>query len=157
MVKGPITSLPFNVCSVLTRCSLEKRRRRADLILAYVIFHGRYDLSHGIFFTLPSCSHLRCHDLKLCPRSFHLARWKTAFSVRIVEPWNKLLPFISNLTSIGIFKNQQDACWETIFVSDEPQQLLPFLCMVQRHLCIYDQYLKKLSLIFWHPNPKQIG
>ncbi len=105
----------------LNLCSLEKRRRRVDLILAYGIFHGGYDLLQDLFFTLPSCSHLRGHDLKLRHRSLYLARRKAAFSVRTVEPWNKLPPFVINSPSVVVFKNRLDACWESIFGLDEPQ------------------------------------
>ncbi len=101
--------------------SLEKRRRRADLILVYGMFHGRYDLPHDILFTLPSCSHLGDHDLKLRHRSFHFARRKASASVRIVEPCNKLPPFVIHSPSVVVFTNRLDACWETIFGSDEPQ------------------------------------
>ncbi len=121
MVKG-LHHLPYiQRLQRLNLCSLEKRRRRADLILAYGIFHGRYDIPHDLFFTLPSGSHLRGHDLKLRHRSFHLARRKAAFSVRIVETWNKLPPFVINSPSVVVFKNRLDACWESIFGSDEPQ------------------------------------
>ncbi len=75
----------------------------------------------GGTFTLPSCSHLRGHDLKLRHRSFHLARRKAAFSVRIVEPWNELPPFVIDSPSVVVFKNLLDACWKTIFGSDAPQ------------------------------------
>ncbi len=105
----------------LNLCSHEKRRRRADLILAYGIFHGRYDLPQDLFFTLPSCSHLRGHDLKLRHRSFHLARRNAAFSVQIVEPWNKLPPFVINSPSVVVFKNRLDVRWESTFGLDEPQ------------------------------------
>ncbi len=54
-------------------------------------------------------------------RSFHLARRKAAFSVRIVEPLNKLPPFVINSPSVVVFKNRLDACWESIVGSDEPQ------------------------------------
>ncbi len=78
MVKG-LHHLPYiQRLQHLNLRSLEKRRRRADLILAYGIFYGRYDLPHDIFFTQPSFSHLRGHDLKLRHRSFHLARRKAA-------------------------------------------------------------------------------
>ncbi len=119
MVKG-LHHLPYIEClQRLNIYSLEKRRRRADLILAHGIFHGKYDLQQNLFFTLPSCSHLRGHDLKLRHRSFNLARQIAAFSVRIVEPWSKLLPLVINSPSVVVFKNQLDACWESIFGSDE--------------------------------------
>ncbi len=103
MVKGP-HHLPYiQRLQRLNVCSLEKRRCLSDLTPGYVIFHGSYDLPHYLFFSLPSCSHLRGHDLKLVHRSFHFARRKAAFSVRVVEPWNKLPPFIINSPSIAIF------------------------------------------------------
>ncbi len=121
MVKG-LHHLPYiQRLQRLNLCSLEKRRRRADLILAYGIFHGRYDLPQDLFFTLPTCSHLRGHDLKLRHRSFHLARQKAASSVRIVKPWNKFPPYVIDSPSVVVFKNRQGACWEFIFDTDEPQ------------------------------------
>ncbi len=105
----------------LKLCSLEKRRRRADLILTCGIFHGRYELLQDIFFTQPSCSPLGSHDLKLRYRSFHLGYRRAAFSVRMIEPWNKLTPFVINSLSVTAFKNRLHTCWETIFGSDEPQ------------------------------------
>ncbi len=105
----------------LDLCSPKKRRLRANLILAYGIFHNRYDLPQNISFTPPPFSHLRGHVLKLRNRSVHLASRKAAFSVRIVEPWNKLPPSVSNSHSVANFKNRLDVCWETIFDSADAQ------------------------------------
>ncbi len=121
MVKG-LHHLPYiQRLQRLNMCSPEKRRQWADLSLAYGIVHGRYDLPQVLFFTLPSCFQLRGHDLKLRHRPLHLARRKVAFSVRLVEPWNKLRPFVINSPSVVVFKNRLDVCWESIFGSDEPQ------------------------------------
>ncbi len=123
MVKG-LQHLPYiQRLQHLNPCFFEKRRRGADLVLAYGIFHGRYDLPQDIFFTLPYCSHIRGHDLKLRPRSFHLARRKVAFSVQIVDPWNNLPLFVINSPTVVVFKNRLGGRWETIdiFGSDEPQ------------------------------------
>ncbi len=87
----------------------------------YSHFDGGPDLPQDLFFTLPSCSHLRGHDLMLRHRSFHLARRKAAFSVRLVEPWNKLPPFVINSPSVVVFKDRLNTCWEFIVGSDEPQ------------------------------------
>ncbi len=106
MVKG-LHHLPYiQRLLCLNLCSFEKRRRRADLFLAYGIFHGRYDLPQELFFSLPSCSHLHGQDLKLRHRSFNLARRKAALSVRIVEPWNKL-PWYHPLSLIRL------QCWSS--------------------------------------------
>ncbi len=82
MVKG-LHHLPYILrLQRLNLCSLEKR---AHLILPYGIFHGRYEFLQDTFFTLPSYSHLRGHDLKLRQRSFHLARRKANFCRRAME------------------------------------------------------------------------
>ncbi len=52
---------------------------------------------------------------------------KLFFSVRIVQPWSKLPPFVINSPSVAIFTNRLDACWETIFGTDEPQLLFTYL------------------------------
>ncbi len=80
-----------------------------------------WNFPQDIFFTLPSCSRLCGHDLKLRHRSFYLACRKAVFSARIVEPWNKLPPFVISSPSIEVFQNWLNACWETVFGSDEPQ------------------------------------
>ncbi len=54
-VKG-LHHLPY--IQLLSFCSLEKRRRRAGLILAYGVLHGRNDVPQVLFFTIPLCSHL---------------------------------------------------------------------------------------------------
>ncbi len=69
-LKDSTTYLTFNVCNVLNYVLLKNEDGR----LAYGIFHGRYDLQQDILFTLPSCSNLRGHDLKLRHHFFHLAR-----------------------------------------------------------------------------------
>ncbi len=121
MVKG-LHQVPYiQRLQGLNICSLGKRRRWADLIRAYGIFHGRYELPKDILFTLPSFFHLRGHDLKLRHHLFHLACQIAAFSVRIVEPWNNLAPFVINSPSVVVFMNRLDACWATIFGLDEPQ------------------------------------
>ncbi len=82
--------LTFSTLTVITIVSLERRRRRGDLILAYTIFHGRLDLPRADFFEAPSERDLRGHDFKLCHRSFRLLRRKAAFSVRLPISWNTL-------------------------------------------------------------------
>ena len=63
--------------------SLERRRLRGDLILAYNIFHGRLDLPHAEFFETPAERDLRGHGFKLRHRRFRLLRRRAAFSVRL--------------------------------------------------------------------------
>ncbi len=60
--------------------SLERRRHRGDLILAYDICHGRLDLPRAEFFEAPSERDLRGKDFKLCRHSLRLLERKAAFS-----------------------------------------------------------------------------
>ncbi len=88
MVKG-MRELPYeDRLRRLNIFSLESRRLRGDLILAYKIFHGRLDLPRAESFEAPS-ERLRGHDSKLRHRSFRLLRRKAAFSVRLPISWNK--------------------------------------------------------------------
>ncbi len=55
---------------------------------------GRFDLPLEEFFSRPSVDTLRSHRLKLYHRRFRLNRRGATFSVRIVNNWNKLPPFL---------------------------------------------------------------
>ncbi len=63
--------------------SLERRRLRGELILAYNIFHGRLDLPHVEIFEAPAELDLRGHDFKLRHRSFRILQRKASFSGRL--------------------------------------------------------------------------
>ncbi len=89
-------------------------------------FHGRYDLPRDRFFSLPSCSHFRGHDLKLRYRSFHLARRIVTSYVRLVERLNKLPAFVITSPSMPFFMNRHDVCWETIYGLDTLNNRLHF-------------------------------
>ncbi len=90
MVKG-MRELPYNDrLRRLNIFSFERRRLRGDLILAYNIFHGRFELPQAEFFEAPSERDLRGHDFKLRHRSFRLLPRKAACSVRLPSSWYKL-------------------------------------------------------------------
>ncbi len=99
----------------LSLFSISCRRPRGDLILAYNLSSGSFDLPIEEFFTRPPCSSLRGHSLKLHQRRFRLNRRKAAFSVRIVEPWNKLPAFVVGSPSVDVFKSRLDACWMEVY------------------------------------------
>ncbi len=69
------------------------------------------------YFETPANPNLRGHRFKLRHQLSHLARRKLAFSVRIVEPWNKLPPEGVDAASEEIFKLRLDGVWDTVFVS----------------------------------------
>ncbi len=63
--------------------TLERRRLRGDLMLAYNMFHGRLDWPQPECFEAPVERDLRGHEFKLRHRSARLLRRKAAFSVRL--------------------------------------------------------------------------
>ncbi len=97
--------------------SLERRRLRGDLILAYNIFHGRLDLPHAKFFEAPAKRDLRGHDCKLRHRFFRLLRRKAAISVRLPISWNKLPMEIVNSPTLDTIKRLLDSAWFSLFPS----------------------------------------
>ncbi len=97
--------------------SLERRRLRGDLILAYNIFHGRLDLPQAEFFEAPAERGLRGHDFKLRHRSFRLLRRQAAFSVRLPISWNRLPMEIVNAPTLNTFKRLLELAWISLFPS----------------------------------------
>ncbi len=89
-------------------------RPHGDLILAFPIITGRFDLPLEEFFTRPSLDSLRGHCLKLCHRRFYLNRRGAAFSVRIVNHKNKLPPILINAPSVMSFTNALDFNWDRV-------------------------------------------
>ncbi len=69
------------------------------------------------FFETPANPNLRGHRLKLRHQLSHLARHKFAFPVRIIKPWNILLPEVVNSASEEIFKRRLDGVLDALFVS----------------------------------------
>ncbi len=100
--------------AILRLQSLEDRSLRGDLILAFSIMTGRFDLPLEEFFTRPSLNTLRGHHLKLYHRHFRLNRRGAAFSVSIVTNWNKLPPSLINAPSVTSFTNALDSSWDRV-------------------------------------------
>ncbi len=95
--------------------SLERRRLRGDLIVAFNIFQGCLDFPHAQFFEAPAERNLRGHDFKIRHRSFRLLRRKAAYSIRLPGPWNSLPEHIVNASSLGTFKRSLDVAWPSLF------------------------------------------
>ena len=79
---------------ILELPTLAYRRERADMIEAYKITHGVYDIGLAPKLQMASARHLdrelRGHSYKLLkPRARRSAR-ANAFSVRVVGMWNSL-------------------------------------------------------------------
>ncbi len=127
MVKG-MRELPYeDRLRRLNIFSLERRRLRGNLILAYDKFHGRLDLPQAEFFDAPAERDLRGHDFKLRHRSFHLLRRKAAFPVRLATSWNKLPMEIVNSATLDTFKRLLDSAWFSLPFLDSHTPLILIL------------------------------
>ncbi len=70
--------------------SLERRRLRVDLILAFNIFKGKIDLNPSDSFLRPPRAGLGGHTYRLLQGPNRLRRRSNSFSVRIVIYWSRL-------------------------------------------------------------------
>ncbi len=95
--------------------SLERRRLRADLILALKIFKGEVELNPSEFILHPPRAGLRGHTYRLLQGPSRLRRRSGAFSVRMVKYWNILPAHLVLAPSVSIFKKQLDRHWFEIF------------------------------------------
>ena len=90
--------------------SLEIRRLRADLILAYKIIFGLIDVDCKKYFVLRVAGSTRGHDFKLIPEHCVVDRRKHFFSQRIVKMWNALPSAIIKFDSLSVFKSSLNKC-----------------------------------------------
>ncbi len=88
----------------LNHFSLERRRLRADLVLAFRIFQGEVDLCPSDFFLRPARDELREHTYRLLQEPIWL-RWRSdAFPVCFVKYWNRSPAPLSKPTLMSMFK-----------------------------------------------------
>ncbi len=101
----------------------ERRRLRADLILAFKIFKEEVDLNPSEFFLRPPRAGLRGHTYRLLQGPGRLSRRSGACSVRIVKFWNRLPSHLILSTSVSIFKKNS---WTVIGPKSSLQHLYNF-------------------------------
>ncbi len=119
--------------------SLESRRSRADLIVAFKIFKDEIDLSPSDFFLRPHRARLRGHIYGLLQ-----GRRSSAFSVRFVKYWSKLpVPLVLS-PLVSILKKQLGRQWSEICVISVP---------LHRHFSLYCN--PKLLMFPLPPNTDQ--
>jgi len=89
--------------------TLSYRRLRGDLIEAYKILTLKYDpaVTQDLL-TLADESRTRGHHLKLKHQTVRTSRRKSAFFVRVVEPWNRLPPLVVEAPSVKSFERRLD-------------------------------------------------
>ena len=84
--------------------SLELRRLRADLLLAYKILFGLLRVNCDNFFTPRNQSQLRGHAMLHKQRCFSSNR-RNFFSIRIVSMWNSLPAETTDFSGLDKFNN----------------------------------------------------
>ena len=94
--------------------SLYHRRRRGDMIMVYQLLHGGIDLDPWDFFTVATGRNTRGHAWRLIkPQAITRIR-RNAFSVRVINDWNGLLPAVVLAETLNQFKNRLDSHWTQI-------------------------------------------
>ncbi len=108
LVRG-FRQVPYNErLRQLNLISLERRRLRADFILAFKIFKGEVDLSPSDLFLRPLRGGLRGHIHRLLQAPSRLRHRSCAFSVRVVKYWNRLPAPLVLSPSVSVFKKKLD-------------------------------------------------
>ncbi len=111
LVRG-LHHLPYEErLRLLNLFSLERRRLRNDLILAFKIFKGEVDVNPSEFFHRPPRAGLRGHTYRLLQGPNRLRRRSGAISVRIVKSWHTLPTHLVLAPSVSYFKKQLDRHW----------------------------------------------
>ena len=108
-----ISSLPYEErLRCLKLPSLQHRRRRGDMIMTYKIITGKVNLDREDFFSFSSNQTNRgSHQYKVKkPKAVKEVR-RNAFSIRVVNEWNKLPKDVVTAQSTTDFKRNLDEFW----------------------------------------------
>ncbi|KFQ63554.1 hypothetical protein N334_13604, partial [Pelecanus crispus] len=88
--------------------SLEKRRLRGDLIVAFQYIKEAYEKDGDKVFSRACCNRTRCNGFILKEGMFRLDIRKKCFTMRVVKHWNSLPREVVDAPSMEIFKVRLD-------------------------------------------------
>ena len=95
--------------------SMERRRKRGDLIETFRILKGFTDIPHDSLFQLCDSVKLRGHSFKMAKCRSRLNIRAHFFTQRIVNDWNRLPKEVVGSSTVQQFKTALDSCWHRIF------------------------------------------
>ena len=108
-----IRKLPYETrLARLGLTTLEKRRKRGDLIETYKLLSGKEKVNKHNFFQYSTNHHLRGHRHKLYKERCRLGVRSHFFSQRVVDDWNRLPEHVVCAETTNCFKNRLDRCNE---------------------------------------------
>ena len=94
---------------LLNLTTLERRRKRGDLIETYKIITGNEDIeSESLFTVADNVYGLRGHQPRLYKQPCRLNLRKNFFTQRVVNDWNGLPSYVVEAPSVSAFKNRLD-------------------------------------------------
>src|SRR6266536_2327475 len=86
--------------------SLAYRREREQLIQAFKMLNGLYDVGEYAFFKKPHTNNTRGHHLKLQTLRARTNRRANFFYVKVIGAWNALPELVVSAGSLNQFKNR---------------------------------------------------
>jgi len=86
--------------------SLENRRLRGDLIVAFQCMKGTYKKDREKLFTWVCNDRTRYDSFKLKDSRFRLDKRKKFFMMRVLRHWNRLPREVVDAPSLEVFKNR---------------------------------------------------
>jgi len=99
--------------------SLQRRRKRGDLIETFKIMNGVENIDSETFFKRSSATNLRGHNFKIYKQTATSIHRRNFFSQRVVNSWN-LLPWdVVNASSVAVFKKRLDKYMDTMEMGNE--------------------------------------
>ncbi|KFQ28163.1 hypothetical protein N331_08641, partial [Merops nubicus] len=94
--------------------SLEKRRLRSDLIVAFQYLKGAYKKAGEGLFRISGNDSTRGNGAKLEVGRFRLVVRKKFFTMRVVRPWSVLPREVVEAPSLGVFKARLDEVLDSL-------------------------------------------